>query len=188
MLRLVASIVLIVSLCGVITAGDWDTLDAAPRERVRLAPVIFEDIDASGCIRTTFNVIGRESHTPPHEDDTGMLVGYGIDNVCTEERIEFSQEIVSLGPDEFDVHRNGKSARLDTALTLQVDDGAPPGTTHDVVIALRWTGVGPAQKESSAAGTQRSRAADVDGSVVIDGVTIVPGLQQISGDILWTVP
>lgn len=157
-------------------------------ERVQLAFVTFEQSDTSGCVVTSFNAIGRHAEIRPHSEATGMLVTYSIYDVCADGPIEFFQEIIDLPTDAFSMHQNRRSAQLNAEVSVEVDIGPAAGTMRDVVIALTWTSDARAQKNMSPAGTERSRVADVQGTVTIDGVPVVSGLAFERAALLWTVP
>ena len=160
---------------------------AAPPHRAQLAVANFQGFDTSGCVRTWFGAIARHDEDRPTMSQSGMLVTYNVDNICTGQPIDSFQAIVPLGADDFSVPANRRSAHLDADASIPRSGS---GVRH-VVIQLSWTSNAKAQNEPTLpAGMERSRVAAVDGLVTVDGATVVPGLQSTTPGpfILWTQP
>jgi hypothetical protein len=162
--------------------------------RVQMASMTVESFDASGCVRTVFNVFAQDGEIRPSVSESVMQIRYEIRDVCAGVWLEQSLWAVPLEPDDFDVSPNRRSARLNFGAPMPA-----PGGIHDVDIALLWTSDAKAVEQAlnhinlaeiiGPTEPDRTRSAEISGTVTVDGVTIVPGGNLVSApQIFWTVP
>jgi hypothetical protein len=177
------------------------------RQHIQLAGANFEEVDASGCIRTFFDAIGRDATSSSGASGSGMLVTYSVEDQCAGARVSFSQGIVPLQTNDLSFSPNGRYASLDAEVLLPVnDEHGPTGAMRHIVIALDWAADAKAEVSvvrSDPPGPMKDyvsrvsvRPARASGTVIVDGVTVVPGLPAdpsltfISEEVRtqWTIP